>query len=152
MKLPDKAQEITVYYDGHCGMCCSFQEWIYRQERLAPIRFIPYQSLGTEAAPPRIRGLDPGREMVVHTREDLLYQGAEAWVICLYALTEYRGWALRLSSPTLLPLAKKVCTHLATNRRRLSKIFFRKKDAEVARELHKMPPRPAARLENFCTP
>ncbi|MDG2122867.1 MAG: hypothetical protein P8J87_04170, partial [Verrucomicrobiales bacterium] len=77
-------------------------------------------------------------------------RGAEAWVACLYALDEYRGWAHRLSSPTLLPFARKTCTHVAANRRRLSKIFFHSKDADVATALHKMPPRPAACIGDVC--
>lgn len=151
MELPTGEKSFSVFYDGHCGMCCSFQEWLNRQPQLLPLTFYPYQSPAAESAFPGITRLDPDREMIV--REDstgTLYRGGEAWVICLYSLTEFRGWARRLSTPTLLPLAKKTCTHIAANRRRLSKVFFHRKDADVATALHRMPPRPAACISDTC--
>ncbi|MFY0575769.1 hypothetical protein ACN28S_16675 [Cystobacter fuscus] len=38
----------------------------------------------------------------------------------LWALEDYREWALRLSSPTLMPLARNAFELLSSNRRRLS--------------------------------
>lgn len=148
--IPDGVGGITVFYDGRCGMCCTFHEWVNRQERLFSIRFIPYQSREAEAVLPGIGRMDAGLEMIVRTDDGTLFRGAEAWVLCLFALSEYRAWARRLSHPRLLPMAKKVCVHLANNRRALSKVFFRKKDVEVAAALHRMPPRPAACLGDFC--
>ncbi len=145
MKIPEQVQSITVFYDGHCGMCCTFHEWVNRQERSVKIHFVAYQSPEAEIRFPGIGRLEPDREMIVRDEADgTIFRGAEAWVLCLASLTEFRPWAERLSSPVLLPVAKKTCHHLALNRHKLSKIFFRAKDEAVAAELHRMPPRPAA--------
>ncbi|MDP0489806.1 MAG: DCC1-like thiol-disulfide oxidoreductase family protein [Verrucomicrobiota bacterium JB023] len=139
MKLPLQVNGIEVYYDGRCGMCCTFHEWINAQPRAYPIRFVPYQSDEAERIFPGIGQLDPAREMVVRTDTGAIHRGAEAWVFCLYSCANYRELAHRLAAPRLLPLAKKACNLLAANRHGLSKIFFRKKDREVAANLHQMP-------------
>lgn len=141
MVLPRRLEALTVFYDGRCGMCCTFHEWVNRQEKLARMGFVPYQSADAERLFPGIGLLEPEREMVVRDEgAGTVYRGAEAWVICLFALTEYRGWARRLSSPALLPVAKRTCALLARNRHRLSRVFFARKDREVAALLHRMPP------------
>ena len=138
MKLPLVTKKIEVFYDGRCGMCCAFHEWINRQSRAFEIVFVPYQAGEAEEVFPGLNTLDPAREMIVRTGEGKIYRGAEAWVWCLHSCTNYRGLAKRLSGPYLLPVAIRACRLLAANRHGLSKIFFRKKDREVRRTLHKM--------------
>ncbi|MGJ8694998.1 MAG: thiol-disulfide oxidoreductase DCC family protein [Verrucomicrobiaceae bacterium] len=138
MKLPLHTKWIEVFYDGRCGMCCTFHEWINKQERAFEIRFTPYQAPEAEEHCPGIHALDPAREMVVHTCEGEFYRGAEAWVWCLYSCTHYRKAARRLGAPGLLPIAIRACRLLAANRHALSKVFFRRKDREVRAELHRM--------------
>ncbi|MDA7517670.1 DUF393 domain-containing protein [Akkermansiaceae bacterium] len=151
MRLPIHTNWIEVYYDGRCGMCCTFHEWINRQKRAFEVRFITYQAEDAEARFPGIGELDPAREMVVRTSEGGTFRGAEAWVWCLYSCAHYRKTARRLGSPALLPIAVKVCHLLAANRHALSKVFFRRKDREVRAELHAMtePAEPACAGE-FC--
>jgi predicted DCC family thiol-disulfide oxidoreductase YuxK len=131
-------KRIEVYYDGRCGMCCTFHEWINRQSRAFRIDFIPYQAGEAEEVFPGINTLDPAREMIVRTDEGRIYRGAEAWVWCLYSCANYRGVAKRLNGPYFLPVVIRVCRLLAENRHGLSKVFFRRKDREVRRALHKM--------------
>ncbi len=138
MKLPIHVKEIEVFYDGRCGMCCTFHEWVQAQERAFVIQMIPYQSEHAKDVFPGLSELDPAREMVVRTWEGDIYRGAEAWVWCLYSCANYRGIAQRLAGPMMLPLAMRACRLLAANRRGLSKVFFRKKDQEVRKTLHQM--------------
>lgn len=138
MKLPKESEGIEVFYDGRCGMCCGFHEWIHRQPRAFPISFIPYQSSDAERVFPGLGTLDPAREMVVRTRESEVFRGAEAWVWCLYSCANHQAAARRLGSPALLPVAIHACRVLAANRHALSKLFFRAKDREVRKELHRM--------------
>jgi predicted DCC family thiol-disulfide oxidoreductase YuxK len=138
MKLPDVMKKIEVYYDGRCGMCCSFHEWINRQPRAYSIEFIPYQAARAEQIFPGISTLDPAREMIVRTDENKIFRGAEAWVLCLYSCSNHQTAARRLAGPGLLPIAVHSCRLLAANRHALSKIFFRKKDREVQEQLHQM--------------
>jgi len=138
MKLPDQIEGIEVFYDGRCGMCCSFHEWIARQPRACRIEFIPYQSQDAERVFPGLGTLDPAREMVVRTSRGEVFRGAEAWVWCLYSCANHQDAARRLAGPGLLPIAIHACRVLAANRHALSKVFFRSKDKEVRKELHRM--------------
>lgn len=138
MKLPDRIEGIEVYYDGRCGMCCSFHEWINRQPRAFRIEFIPYQAPHAERIFPGLNTLDPAREMIVRTGGGEIFRGAEAWVWCLYSCTNYQPAARRLGGPGMLTVAIHTCRVLAANRHALSKVFFRKKDKVVREELHKM--------------
>lgn len=140
MKLPIYPKKIEVFYDGRCGMCCSFHEWIHCQKRAFEIDFVPYQAAEAEEVFPGINTLDPAREMIVRTDDGGIYRGAEGWVWCLYSCANYRGLAHRLARPTMLGVAIRMCRLLAANRRGLSKIFFRRKDREVRETLHKMTP------------
>ncbi len=139
MKIPENIRHIEVYYDGRCGMCCTFHEWVNRQPRAFAVRFAPYQSALAEEWFPGVRALGPEREMIVRTDTGEVYRGAGAWVLCLLSCHRYRWVARCLASPVLLPFAEKVCRALAGRRRALSKIFFRRKNREVSGALHHIP-------------
>lgn len=138
MNLTDEIESIEVFYDGRCGMCCTFHEWINRQPRAFPIAFIPYQAPDAERCFPGLNTLDPAREMVVRTDRGEIFRGAEAWVLCLFSCHNHQAAARRLGSPGLLPVAVRACRVLAANRHSLSKVFFRRKDRQVREELHRM--------------
>ena len=127
MKLPNVIKRIEVYYDGRCGMCCSFHEWINRQPRAYSIEFIPYQAARAEQIFPGVGRLDPAREMIVRTDENEIFRGAEAWVLCLYSCSNHQTAAQRLAGPTLLPIAIHSCRLLAANRHRSVKFSSGKK-------------------------
>jgi len=139
MKLPNNIRYLEIYYDGRCGMCCTTQEWLRRQERAFEVRFIPYQSAKAEKSFPGINALEPDRQMVVRTDDGTVFRGAEGWVICLLSAKKYAWIARRLSSPMLLPLASKIGDAIAQRRHGLSRLFFRKKNKMVSVELHSMP-------------
>ena len=138
MNLQMQVKKIEVFYDGRCGMCCSFHEWIHRQERAFQIDFVPYQAERAEEVFPGIHTLDPAREMIVRVDNGEIYRGAEAWVMCLYSCANHRDMAKRLARPAMLAVAIRVCHLLAANRHGLSKVFFRREDKEVRKTLHQM--------------
>lgn len=139
MELKPDVTQIEVFYDGRCGMCCTFHEWINRQQRACQIDFIPYQSSRAAEIFPGIHELDPARAMVVKTDDGRIYRAAEAWVWCLWSCQKHRDIARKLSHPRFLPVAETACKVLAANRHSLSKVFFRRKDKLVAEDLHQMP-------------
>ncbi len=138
MDLPAHTQGIEVYYDGCCGMCCRFAEWLDRQPRAFPVEFMAYQSPRAMSVFPGLAALDPSKAMVVRTREGGVYRGAEAWVWSLYSSLPHQDLARRLSGPCLLPVADKACRLLAANRHRLSAWFFSGKDDDLMARLHEM--------------
>lgn len=139
MKIPEQIQYIEIYYDGRCGMCCEFQEWLNRQARAFSVRFVPYQDEMAEVWFPELSQLEPEREMIVRTDRHEVFRGAEGWVLCLLSCEKYQGVARRMASPTLLPLTQKICQALAARRYTISKLLFARKDREVAAELHRLP-------------
>jgi predicted DCC family thiol-disulfide oxidoreductase YuxK len=149
MKPPDQIQKIEVFYDGRCGMCCSFHEWINRQPRAYQIDFIPYQSPNAETIFPGISTLDPAREMIVRTCHKEIYRGAVAWVLCLHSCANCQTAAKKLARPRLLTVAIHTCRLLAANRHSLSKVFFGKKDKQVCETLHQM--QTPECTNEFCT-
>ena len=132
---------LEVYYDGRCGLCCTFHEWLHVQERAFPVRFITYQSEEAEEVFPGLNALHPERDMIVRTDDGIIHRAGEGWVLCLMSCARYQWLARRLASPVLLPFAEKICRALASRRYRISKLFFRKKDRDVAAALHAMPER-----------
>ena len=138
MRLPKEIRKMEVFYDGRCGMCCTFHEWINRQPRTCEIEFIPYQAARAEHVFPGIMTLDPEKEMIVRTDQNEIYRAAEAWVLCLYSCANQQAVARRLARPAMLKIAIHTCRILAANRHSLSKVFFHKKNKEVKKALHQM--------------
>ena len=94
-----------------------------RQEAFIELRFIPLQSPEIARRFPGLKEwdqLDLREKLVVVSDEGAVYQGQYAWIMCLYALREYREWAQRLSHPTMLPFARRVCEAVSRNRYSIS--------------------------------
>ena len=147
MNIPDTINEIEIYYDGHCALCSTFHEWLNRQDRAFAVNFVTYQSPQAEVMFPSVTKLDPELEMIVRTDQGDVFRGAEGWVLCLLSCKSYQGIARRLAAPRLLPVAKKTCSLIASNRINISKIFFSKKDKALAHALHEMPNQ---HCQTFC--
>jgi hypothetical protein len=106
-----------------------------QQPAFVPLVFIAFQS---DEARRRFTGVDalqPGEQLLVISDESAVYRGAHAWIMCLWALENYREHAQRLSHPVLLPLAKAVCELLSRNRFFLSDALFRHEPRSGARKL-----------------
>jgi hypothetical protein len=76
-------------------------------------------------------GTRPAELIVV---DDLggVYREDHAWIMCLFALAEYRGLSFRLGSPTLLPLARKAFSFLSKRRAALSELLGMPSDRQIA--------------------
>lgn len=133
MKLPRHLHRLTVF-TGPAGSESVFRDWLERQEGLIDLEVVAAAMPGA------------GGELAARAGDGTIYRGPEAWVACLYALAEYRGWAYRLAVPVLLPFARKVSLHLAGCRDRMAGLFFGRGDGEVAALLERLSPRPAASL------
>lgn len=97
----------TVLYDEGCPICRTAHRWLKSRDQLVPLRFVP---AGSAEARRRFPGLDHAatlRDLTVITDGGLVYVSDAAWLACLWALTDYRGMAERLSSPRLLPAARR---------------------------------------------
>ena len=64
-----------------------------------------------------------------------VYRDGHAWILCLYALAEYRELSLRLASPALLPLARKAFSFLSKRRGALSELLGMATDRQIAQRI-----------------
>ncbi len=132
---------LTVLYDQDCVLCQNCRIWLIRQRTFIKLRFIPLQSPQITEWFPQLEqcpDINPREQLVVISDKGWVYQSQSAWIMCLYALVEYREWSLRLSQPALLPFAHIACEMISRNRLRLSN-FLRKPDAELAKTLREAP-------------
>ncbi|MCM4076781.1 thiol-disulfide oxidoreductase DCC family protein [Paractinoplanes hotanensis] len=97
----------TVLYDAGCPICRAARRWLSQRAQLVPLEFVP---AGSPEARQRFPGLDHEatlRDVTVIGDDGSVYVGDGAWVACLWALADYRGTAERMSSPALLPTARR---------------------------------------------
>jgi len=67
-----------------------------------------------------------------------VYREGDAWLMCLYALEEYREWSLRLSEPALRPLARQAFSLLSRSRGAVSRWLGLMADVELRDTLERV--------------
>jgi predicted DCC family thiol-disulfide oxidoreductase YuxK len=128
-------RRLYILYDARCGLCSWARRWLARQPAYLDLTFIPAAS---EQAIRLFPGLSrPGQveELVVISDDGAVYRDGRAWIMCLYALEDYREWALRLAHPLLLPLARQAFALLSKQRRRVSHWLDLASEVEIAETL-----------------
>lgn len=126
---------LTLFYDPHCGLCATFKAWLLQQKAYVRFEFIAYDAPEAEARFPSLAQLQPDKDIVVLSDEGHYWQGPSAWLTCLWALREYRSWAMRFSSPTLLPTVRKLCYLISQHRGGISKFVHLRSDSDLARDV-----------------
>ena len=126
---------LYVLYDDECALCQRCRRWLGAQPAFLELRFLPLAATETQCRFPGIERFSPREQLLVVSDEGAVYQGSSAWIMCLYALREYREWAQRLASPLLLPWARRVCELVSENRLSLSTWLQHSDDARLRQEL-----------------
>jgi predicted DCC family thiol-disulfide oxidoreductase YuxK len=135
-------KRLYVLFDQECALCQGCLRWLLRQEAFIELRFIPLQSPEIACRFPGLQEwnqLDLREKLVVVSDEGAVYQGQYAWIMCLYALSEYREWAQRLAHPALLPFARRVCETVSRNRLVISR-FLKEPIEELRQKLMALQP------------
>jgi predicted DCC family thiol-disulfide oxidoreductase YuxK len=114
---------LYVLYDSECGFCVHCVRWLSPKPQSVELKFIPRNSLDIPCRFPHLYLDKCPDELVVVGDDGSVYFGAKAWIMCLYSLDEFREWSLRLSSPALLPFAKKAVAMFAKNRLKISALL-----------------------------
>jgi predicted DCC family thiol-disulfide oxidoreductase YuxK len=130
-------KRLYVLYDQECALCQSCRLWLMRQQAFIELYFIPLQSPKIAQLFPGLKEwdeLDLSEKLVVISDEGAVYQGQYAWIMCLYALRDYREWAQRLAHPALLPFARRVCETVSRNRLLISR-FLKEPVEELSKKL-----------------
>ncbi|MCB1228391.1 MAG: DUF393 domain-containing protein [Verrucomicrobiales bacterium] len=114
---------LTIFYDAHCGLCSRFRAWMQAQPSWVRLEFLPYDSAEARRRCPQLPSLRADEEIVVLADDGSLWQGAGAWITCLWALQDYREWSARLATPALQAVAKSVVHWISSRRLRLSQLL-----------------------------
>jgi predicted DCC family thiol-disulfide oxidoreductase YuxK len=126
-------KSLTVLYDPSCGLCTSAKAWILTQPSLVGLEFVDAGSRDARAA---YREL-PAGELAVVADTGEVWLGNRAWIVCLWALREYRGLAVRLTTPGLLRLARQAFSAVSRNRLALSRLLELRSERELEQRLMK---------------
>ena len=124
-------KRLTILYDAACGFCISCRHWLEQQAKLLDLDFVAAHSAEAARRFPELESAKE-EELVVVSDEGGIYRGARAFIMCLYALEEYREWSLRLSRPDLLPLAGRAFALVSRIRKGLSSLLRLAPDEKVA--------------------
>jgi predicted DCC family thiol-disulfide oxidoreductase YuxK len=126
-------------------LCRHCRQWLSEQDAYFELQFLSFQSPEVDYRFPGVRKFRPEEQLVVIGDDGSLYQGPDAWIMCLYALTEYREWSLRLAAPALRPFAQRVCELVSSNRQLFSRWFQHGNDHVLAETLARELPEDSCR-------
>jgi predicted DCC family thiol-disulfide oxidoreductase YuxK len=126
-------KRLHVLYDAECALCQGCRRWLERQPAYVELRFIPFQAPEVPCRFPGIEKWNPSEELLVISDEGDVYRGPNAWIMCLYALRDYREWSQRLAAPMWLPWARRICELVSQNRLSISRLLATKNPATLER-------------------
>src|SRR5262245_2796861 len=107
---------MTILYDANCRLCCRIKSWLQAQSKYVDLDFIAAGSEAARELCPRRDNAATLKELTVVSDDGSYYGGAKGWLMCLWALRDYRGWAIRFSSPELMPLARRFVVKISSLR------------------------------------
>jgi predicted DCC family thiol-disulfide oxidoreductase YuxK len=122
---------LTLFYDARCGLCSRFRRWVEAQPAWVRLVFVPYDSAEARRLCPGIESMHADEEIVVMADDGRVWQGAAAWITCLWALREYREWSARLASPALRGTVRRIVHWISGNRIGLSRLLHLRSDAAL---------------------
>ncbi|MET7616408.1 DCC1-like thiol-disulfide oxidoreductase family protein [Streptomyces sp. NPDC005408] len=99
-------RRLTVLYDAQCTLCVHLRSWLLRQRQLVPLDLVPAGSVEAQRRYPRLDHTATLREITVIGDRGQIYTGPAAWIVCLWALADYRPKAHWLATPAGLPFVR----------------------------------------------
>jgi predicted DCC family thiol-disulfide oxidoreductase YuxK len=133
-------KKLFVLYDPACNFCRSCRAWLEAQPAYIELRFFSIHNAETECRFPGIEKFAVEKDLTVVGDDGAVYQGPQAFILCLYALVEFREWSLRLARPQLLPFARQFFGFISNHRATFSRWMRERSDQELAWELSNAPP------------
>jgi predicted DCC family thiol-disulfide oxidoreductase YuxK len=130
---------LTIFYDARCGLCRKFRIWLEAQPTRVRVEFLAYDSAEAGRRFPGLAAVGPGNEVVVLADDGRWWQGASAWITCLWATAAYHEWAFRLATPTLLPLVGRIVHLISENRLTISRLLHLRTEAGLAAAIQSLP-------------
>jgi predicted DCC family thiol-disulfide oxidoreductase YuxK len=125
---------ITILYNAACSLCTFAKDWIRKQSPLVGLEFLAAGSTEAQRAFPQ---LSPG-ELAVVADTGEVWLGNHAWIVCLWALRDYRDLAFRLTSPALLLMSREACVAVSRYRLALSSMLRLRNGRDIEQQLRKV--------------
>ena len=110
---------LTVLYDARCALCSGARAWLESQRQLVRLTFVPAGSLDARRRFPLLNHTLAAGQLTVVADDGAVYVREKGWLMCLWALRDYRAVAARLSTPDRLPVARRFFAWVERNRRHL---------------------------------
>jgi predicted DCC family thiol-disulfide oxidoreductase YuxK len=110
---------LTVLYDADCSLCVRCARFLTSQPALVEVELLPCGSTAARARFGEVPWL--GQELVVVSDAGEVWAGAAAFLVCLWALRDWREWSYRLATPALAPLARRLFAAVSAGRRGISR-------------------------------
>lgn len=98
---------LTVLYDPRCSLCSGARAWLERQSQLVRLVFLPANSAEARRRFPTLDHAATTSQLTVVASDGSVYLREKGWVMCLWALRDYRDFALRIGTPDRLPAARR---------------------------------------------
>lgn len=114
---------LTVLYDPGCALCQRCRSWMEGQEAHVRLRWLACTAEEARKAYGAIPWLED--ELVVVGDGGEVWAGPAAFLVCLWALVEWREWSFRLAGPAFAPLAERFFLFLSSRRRSIGALFDR---------------------------
>ncbi len=124
----------TIVYDAECGLCTRTKDWIRQQVPLLGLHFVASGSSEAQKRFPQLRA----DELAVVANTGEVWLGNHAWIVCLWALRDYRELACRLTSPVLSLMAREAFAIVSKNRLALSSILRLRSERQIEEQLRKV--------------
>lgn len=132
-------RRLTVLFDPDCGFCVRCAQWLTLQHQLVPLEALPMDSAAIERRFPGLQKLEKA-ELTVIDDDGGVYRSSKAWLMCLWALSEWRAWSYRLARPSLMPLARGAFELVSSNRHRINDWLGLRSDGDLARVIARSAP------------
>jgi predicted DCC family thiol-disulfide oxidoreductase YuxK len=114
-------QRLTVLYDSGCALCVRCRDWMHGQASFVELDFLACYSEDARVRYGAIPWL--GGQLVVVADDGRVWAGSAAFLLCLWALVDWREWSYRLSGPSFAPLAQRFFQLISAERHRIAALL-----------------------------
>ena len=87
-------QMLYVLYDARCELCQRLKDWLLHHQSWLALKMLPAGSEQVRQMFPGLEQIASSDDLVVISDEGEVYLNDHAWIMCLYALDEYREWVI----------------------------------------------------------
>jgi predicted DCC family thiol-disulfide oxidoreductase YuxK len=135
-------KKLYVLYDPKCELCCRLKNWILVQRSWIGLAVVEVGSEKAKRLFPELEKVATQNDLAVISDDGAVYLNDRAWIMVMYAMVEYRDWAMRLTHPLLMPLARQAFAAISKNRHFLSRFVGAETPEAVAAQLRNVELKP----------